>query len=369
MSFFPRFLAWLLTALFALTTFLPMLDSPQWWIRGLAFPRIHYLVALLPLIAIIWWLLPRMQRAAAAAILLGCGIYQAVMIAPYTPLNAKELNFVPSGGPDQSITAMSVNVLMENEDHAAVAKRIKEHDPDLLFLMETDKRWLKALDPVLKEFGHVIRHPKDNHYGLAFATNLKVRQAQIEYLTVSDTPSIFAELETPTGTPFRFVGLHPRPPVVGVDTQTRDDQLYFAARFARRTETPVLVMGDFNTVVWSRVAHEFKRVGEYLDPRIGRGPLPSFNAKSWLMRFPIDQLYVTPDVALVDFARGEPVGSDHFPIIAKVRIDPELAQAHNNPPHPLSSDAMVEIEKRTARHQKRLDEVDRGLPSSSASNE
>lgn len=353
------YIAVLLTLGFAVLTLLPIMEKPHWWIRVMDFPRIHYLVVLAPLLGFVWWALPLVPAVLAVAVLLGCGGYQVFRVLPYTPLAAKELRKVEDNAPGRTITAMSINVLMENDEYDTLAQRVREHAPDVLFLMETDARWVEELEPLLAEFDHVRRHPKDNHYGLVFATNLDVVDSRVEYLTVDDTPSLFAELRTKDGTVFRFIGLHPRPPTVGVDTELRDDQLYYAARFARESDIPVVVIGDFNAVAWSHPAREFKRVGEYLDARVGRGPLPSFDAKRWLMRFPIDQLYVTSEVALVDFARAEPVGSDHFPIIARLRIDPEVAAANNLRPNSLSEAELKRVEERIARHRTRLDGIER----------
>ncbi len=254
---------------------------------------------------------------------------------------------------------MSINVLMENENHSAVMERVREFDPDLLFLMETDANWINDLEPILEGFDHVIRHPKDNHYGLVFASKIPVRKSRIEYLTVSETPTAFAELEIEDGTAFRFVGLHPRSPMPGVDTDQRDDQLLYAARFARKSGMPVFIMGDFNAVAWSDFSIEFKQFGQSLDPRIGRGPVPSFDVNSWLMRFPIDQIYVTPDVAVVDFVRVSQSARITFlsspkcvlTLISQKRI---IVSWNHSP-----KIKKLTIEKRMKRHQKRLDEVDR----------
>lgn len=359
LAYFGKAIAILLVIAFAAATLLPVLNTPAWWIRGLEFPRIHFLLAVPLVVALVWWSLRGWLRWLVLAILLAATAYQGAQVFPFTPLATQELQFVEQGSVDDVVTVVALNVLMENDDHAAVAERVRQHDPDILLLMETDKHWVQALAPLLDDFGHVIRHPKDNHYGMIFATNLAVQDARVEYLTVEDTPSIFAELQAPDGTAFRFVGLHPRPPMVGVDTEQRDDQLYYAARFARDINMPVVVMGDFNAVAWSHTTQTFKRVGGYLDPRIGRRPMPSFDAESRIMRFPIDQLYVTRDVGLVDFFRGAPVGSDHFPIIAELRFDAALARRHNRQLPPPTAVFQAEIEKRVARHQRRLDAVDR----------
>ncbi|WP_099825504.1 endonuclease/exonuclease/phosphatase family protein [Oceaniglobus indicus] len=252
---------------------------------------------------------------------------------------------------------MAANVLMENDRYADLANEIARADPDVLFLMETDADWSVGLSEQLDRYPTVLRHPKDNHYGLILATRLKVRDMRVRYLTADDTPTAFAELETPDGQVFRFVGMHPQPPVPGVDTEERDAQIAYAARFARDASLPVVVMGDFNAVAWSDVSESFKTVGEYLDPRVGRGPIPSFDATNRLMRFPIDQMYVTEDVAVVQFGRGTPFGSDHFPMLADLSFDADLAARYNRPKPPFSAERERQIRRMVDAHAENLKSV------------
>ncbi|KAF0675437.1 endonuclease/exonuclease/phosphatase family protein [Profundibacterium mesophilum] len=352
------YLAFMYVTSLAMLTFtaLPFTGSHAWWIRVMDFPRFHYIAVILPLLVAAWWL-PSWHREGIMLILGGCLAYQFWRVLPYTPFVPKEIRFASEGNGDDVVTLMSSNVLMENRDYAAVRRVIEENDPDILFLMEIDQTWLDAMEPALEGYETVIRHPKDNYYGLVFATRLKMHEVRVAYLTQERTPTLFSELETDDGKRFRFVGMHPKPPTPGVDTEERDDQLFYAARFARDSNLPVVIMGDFNAVAWSHVAHKFKSVGRYLDPRIGRGPLPSFDANHRIMRFPIDQLYITPDIALISFGRGENVGSDHFPMFAKLRFDPEQAERLNKRLVPLPEDVETEIETRIARHRARLDAV------------
>ena len=141
--------------------------------------------------------------------------------------------------------------------------------------------------------------------------------SEANYLTVDDTPSVFAELESPDGSTFRFLGLHPQPPIPGVDSDERDAQILYAARFARKSGVPLVTTGDFNDAAWSDTAQSFKTLGRYLDPRVGRGFFVSFSANSWLLRCPIDQIFATEDVAMVSLHLGPHVGSNHYPVIAQ----------------------------------------------------
>lgn len=343
-------------ALFTLiAAVLPLSASNAWWIRALNMPRIQAAVfAAVGVVAVIfllsgWWLWVGVAMFGAALAV------NAVLIVPYFPLYPVEMRAADSASDE--VTILVSNVQMGNENHDTVLSLIEEVDPDILLLLETDQTWIDAMEPALVRYDTVVREPRDNYYGMTFATRLPSTDARIAYLTTSDTPSLFAELQSPGGQPFRFVGLHPRPPVPGQDTEERDAQLLYSARFAQESDIPVVVAGDLNAAAWSRSSRRFKHVGGYLDPRQGRGPLSSFDARSRLLRLPIDQIYLTRNIALVSMDRGPDIGSDHFPLITVLRVDPELARGLNDTVPPLAEDEEIEVRDKVNGQRERLREA------------
>ncbi|WP_212751901.1 endonuclease/exonuclease/phosphatase family protein [Roseovarius arcticus] len=305
------------------------------------FPRIQIAVVA-GIVLVIGLFISGPSRVLIPLLMMAVGFYQAWRVYPYTMLAKPDLELAAGG--EESIRILSSNVLMENDRHGDLIDIITKFDPDILLLMETDQIWLEALAPVLGEYSTVVREPRDDHYGMVFATRLDVNEARIVYLTSEDTPSIFAQMQGPNGTKFRFVGLHPRPPVPGESTKERDAQIYYAARFARKADVPLIAAGDFNDVAWSDTSRTFKHVGQYLDPRIGRGFFSSFDAKKFWLRFPIDQVFVTEDVAVVSLERLPFIGSDHFPMATTVRLDSSIADRLNSTPEPISEDEQKLIE-------------------------
>lgn len=328
---------WILAAAILVLTFLPFWDTNIWWVRVMTFPRLQIGIAgVLVLVAAL--MVPGRSRLLIPVLMLvACG-YQAWRIQPYTPFHDVEMKLAPPA-PDE-IRVLSANVLMENTRHDLLLKVVEDFDPDILLLMETDQTWIDAVEPALTGYSTIIREPRSDHYGMLFATRLEVDAAQIMRLTSSETPSIFAQLQGPGGSAFRFVGLHPRPPVPGQSTQDRDAQIYYAARFAVKKDVPLIAMGDFNDVAWSDTSQSFKHVGQYLDPRIGRGFFASFDAERPFLRFPIDQFYATEDVAVVSIERLANIGSDHFPMAATIRLDDALAAELNMTPAPVRESEM-----------------------------
>lgn len=202
-----------------------------------------------------------------------------------------------------------------------VADLIARTDPDVILLMETDETRALALQGALRPYPTVVSHPLSNHYGMIFATRLHIHSAKTVFLTDDQTPVLLADLKAPDGRPFHFIGLHPRPPVPGEDTDERDAQIRTAATLTRHSDHPVVVMGDFNDVAWSWSTTRFKHHGRFLDPRTGRGLMCSFDARHPILRFPIGQMYVTRGIRIASYDPCNGIGSDHFPLKARIGID------------------------------------------------
>lgn len=341
-----------IVALLAAVTLLPLSSSRRWWIRIWDFPRLHIAGAcalLLPLTP----LLDRPLSWIVAAGALAGVAWQLSWIWPFTPFARSEVRLAPDA-PD-GVTLLAVNVLQENAEHDRVLRLVDQVDPDVLLLMETDSRWMAALEPMLAAYPTVVRDPRDDFYGMVFATRLETAEAKVVRLTHDETPTLFAEIKAPNGREFVYIGLHPQPPTPdGADTDERDAQIAYAARFARRDDRPLVAMGDFNEAAWSLSAQEFRRVGGYVDPRRGRGFFSSFHAEHPLIRAPIDQVYVTADIAVVGIALGPRVGSDHFPLIARLRFEPELAMSLNRPPKPLAPSEITRLDEMVEAYRNRL---------------
>lgn len=351
---------WGLSGLLVVLTVLPVWDTTIWWIRAMDFPRVQIAV-LAGLLFVVALFCAGPARIVVPLLMIAILGYQTWRIFPYTPLARVEVG-LGAEGPD-TIRLFAANVLMDNRDYAPILEEITGEDPDILLLMETDQAWIDALEPVLARYPTVLRQPRDNYYGMVFATRLAVEDARMVHLTrAGDTPTVFAELRDAAGQAFRFIGLHPRPPLPGDSTEERDAQIRFAALFAAQSGMPLIAMGDFNDVAWSDISRMFKRVGGYVDPRIGRGFYSSFDAEKWYLRFPIDQLYMTSDVAVVSFARLGPVGSDHFPMTAAVRLDAEQAARLNIEPEPMSEKEREMTEKSVAQTRAALEAAGHRLP-------
>lgn len=222
-------------------TALSIVEWNEWWIRIWDFPRVQILLALLFAGGAALWLDRRVGRWIAPCCAVAAG-WQLYRIYPYTPPARTELAFAKAGSawPDRCFSILSLNVLESNRDYPRTAQLIDRVRPDMLLLMETDRRWAAALAPQLARYAHRLERPLGETYGMILATRLPMRDARIETIAERNTPSMHAELIA--GDPFRLIALHPRPPLPGQDAEARDAQIAIAARRAARTRLPVLMI-------------------------------------------------------------------------------------------------------------------------------
>lgn len=316
-----------------LATLAGAVPSNQWWVRIWDFPRLALFTAGIPAFLAICFSHYR-WRWPLAATLLAALAYQAGHIWPYTVLASVEARTIDVTDDEREahcFLTLSLNVLQDNRDYSRTLALIERENPDILVLMETDTAWIEAMEPALARFPHRFEVPLSNRYGLVFASRLPVSEGRMVNLTEPGTPSFHGTLRTPAGIPFRLSALHPRPPHPGQDTEERDAEIAIAAMMTRDSGMPTFTVGDFNDVGWSETSQLFRRIGRYVDPRVGRGFYATFPASLPAFRWPLDHVFFTEEFGLYSLSTGEAVGSDHLPVRAETCLVPEGSRPLNTP--------------------------------------
>ncbi|MDH5823956.1 endonuclease/exonuclease/phosphatase family protein [Luteimonas sp. RD2P54] len=347
-----------LTLLLALAALLPLLHARAWWIRGFDFPRLQLFVLSAAVLAVQLAVREFEAPTAWAVVAVNAAImlYQGWWIWPYTRLHPVEARACTEPG-HARIRLMTSNVLMTNRDAAPLLRLVRELKPDILVAVETDAWWERQLDALLDQLPHSLRRPLDNLYGMHVYSRLPLEDGEIRFLVEDDIPSAHAVVRLADGQRVAVHCLHPRPPspTEADGSAERDAELVVVGRAAAASRLPAIVTGDLNDVAWSRTTRLFRRVSGLLDPRVGRGMYNTFHARLPALRWPLDHLFHCRHFTLVEMRRLPDIGSDHFPILVELALDP----GENPPDAGLELDGEAREEARDAIEDADADDVAR----------
>lgn len=307
----------------------------QWWIRGFDFPRIQISCLIITVLILNITLLSYQDtwHYISFFLLFLSFVYQALKIYPYTPLADKQVLSYYGNDPNAMISILVSNVLTTNKRYDKLLALIQKKQPDVVLTLETDKQWEKELSVLEKIYTHTVKIPQDNLYGMHLYSKLKLEDVKVKYLIKDDIPSIHGYLRLNNKHKIKFHALHPKPPSPTEDptSTNRDAELLLIGKRVKIKEESVLVFGDLNDVAWSRTTRLFQKLSGLLDPRIGRGFYNTFHAGHRFLRWPLDHVFHTRDFTLIELARLENIGSDHFPIYIKLNYEPRAEILQDEP--------------------------------------
>jgi endonuclease/exonuclease/phosphatase (EEP) superfamily protein YafD len=320
---------WLLGGVGLVATLLPILRQTAWWIRVCDFPRLQIVAGLLLSITL-GLALPGMGGTGHTWFLVGLGlavVYQLARIWPYTPLHRKQVADAsrPDEDQDYHISLMVANVLMYNRDASRCLGHVRHLQPDIVLAVETDDWWLSQLEGITKDYPYTCHAPLANTYGMLVFSRLPLLEPQIRYILDPDIPSFHGCVRLPSGVTANLHFLHPKPPAPqeSKSSARRDAELLVVGKVIQHHDGPTIVAGDLNDVAWSHTSELFRRLSRLLDPRVGRGLLPTFHADHKLLRWPLDHVFHSAHFRLQEIKRLTHIGSDHYPIYIRLSYEPD----------------------------------------------
>lgn len=321
---------------------LSLSDNPHWFIRVWDFPRVQIIVLAWVLTFATFltgWMSDSISHSplwAAITMAISLTCWHGFRIFPYTPIAKKQAKSTATHQKSHhrkdpsTLRVVISNVKMENDQHDLWMKTIRDADPDLLIVLEADKKWVEAVASLSAEFSEQVIIPQENWYGMMMLSKLPMVDPQVRYLVQDDVPSIDAHVRMQDGHRMRVIAVHPRPPepIRGTNATARDAELTLWGLKLADEPGPTIIGGDLNDVAWSATTRLFLRISEMLDPRRGRGMFNTFHAKRFWMRYPLDHVFVSPHFTISALHLLPFVGSDHFPIQIDLCHAPERKVEH-----------------------------------------
>jgi endonuclease/exonuclease/phosphatase (EEP) superfamily protein YafD len=335
-----------LAAALIVISFLPLWWTDRWWVRLWDFPRLQ-VAALLVLVAVGLgflsvgrWRWPLLGGTAAAL------AWQISHFVAYFPPYPKQVESIEKCPPGRQVSLLNANLLMTNQDFGPLLKLVGERKPDVLLLLEPGFEWERAVKPLLGDYPFRLSEPLPNTYGMILLSRLPM-EGRVQYLLQPAVPSAYVRLRLAGGEQVDLHALHPEPPWPGDDSGERDAELVTVGRRVRDEGRAAIVMGDLNDVAWSRTSDLFRRAGGMLDPRVGRGFYPTFNANYPLLRWPLDHLFVSPHFKVMQLDLLPDIGSDHLPIFFRLCLTEHAAKRKVEPSAAPSTEAEASSEVRS----------------------
>lgn len=318
-------------------TLFPFIAVDYWWIRVFDFP--HFQLTALTLLAILAYFIrfdiKEKKDYVFMSVLIACFLFQFSKIYPYTGLAKYEVLQATDVRPESKISLFVANVLQTNDKYDKLIQQIEDNGFDVVVLTETNRRWTNALSKKLDpKFPYQVKFPLENTYGLLLYSKYKLIDPKVQFLVDDSIPSIESRILLPSQDTIQLYAIHPTPPMpqhnpVSTD---RDAELMKVALKSMNSDLPFIVVGDFNDVAWSQSTRQFQKVSGLLDMRKGRGFFNTFHAKNFLMRWPLDHIFVSEEFRVINLGRGKSIDSDHFPFYAALSFEPEGAALQKAPP-------------------------------------
>lgn len=213
------------------------------------------------------------------------------------------------------VTLYSANLLVRNTDTEAVRASIAEGQADVVVLIETPTMMLGQLDRILPD--HPYRVVESGGAYAVDGTVIASRWPVSKQVAQGGDNHLAAQVQTPLGriTVFAVHLTRPWPFQFqwGQISQTMD-----LRDKAEGVTGPLILAGDFNSVSSARIGRQIRH-------DMGLIPAPGWPG-TWPTRLPsavgmtIDQVYRTPDLALVGRRLGQPSGSDHRPVVTRLTL-------------------------------------------------
>ena len=302
-------------------------DARFWYFKVLDFPRVQVLLALL-LCLILFAVMNKRWRLSSVLFLIGLVasiVLQARLILPYTPLVNEAIETVDplSVEEGKNFSLLVANVWMKNDQAEVFLDLVYRSDPDVVLAMETNKWWIQRLTPLQERYPYKVLYPLDNTYGMALYSRLPLENTEIKFLSHERVPSIHTGVRLPDGSRFILHAVHPVPPKPSKYPDNMGEEevaLLKVGEMVARRKMPTVVAGDFNDVAWSKTSRLFGTRSRLGDVRVGRWLFNSFDATSFVLRWPLDHVYVSGEFRVLELKRLPKFGSDHFPIYVKLAM-------------------------------------------------
>ncbi|WP_119303541.1 endonuclease/exonuclease/phosphatase family protein [Dongia deserti] len=234
------------------------------------------------------------------------------------------------------LKVLSVNLWHSAAGHQRTIDALLASDADVMGLIEVTPAWRAVLGPLFAKYPYQVEcFDRDPECLTMLLSKVPIEKSFAGRIWKA-TPIVASGEILWQGRPVTVLAAHWFRPVVtsadsrwgakdpkraaymaeGLPLSRQAGQAGLLAKYLNRQPRDLILMGDLNSVPWSRVQRAFRaRTG--LDNQAGwSSSWPSF--LPWPLRLPIDHILARGHLVVTKFSTGPETDSDHFPVVAEI---------------------------------------------------
>ncbi len=282
--------------------------------------QMQYLGMVLILSAITIWL----KRSRLILLTLFClALLSAQVIPWYFP--PAQSNITPN------YRVMSTNLNVANSNATEIIKLTEKERPDLALFIEVNDSMAKQLEALKTFLPYSSNQLTPYQPGTVLYSKDPLTDFKIRKFDTNNAVNLTARVQT-KNRQLSIVAIHPLSPVKREFIHSRNKVFKAVSKYIQQQDDPVLLIGDFNTTMWSPSYRTLAHETGLKNTRKGLGIFPTWpanmsyyltpklNILAKLFQIPIDQCLTSPSLNAVKMHTGSDVGSDHLPIIVDFSI-------------------------------------------------
>src|SRR5690606_32116497 len=159
------------------------------------------------------------------------------------------------------LKVISTNIYQFNTKFKRFQNLIHKETPDIFITLESNADWEREMRALEKDYPYSEKNTLENTYGMHLYSKIPFEKVKTHHFVADDLPSIEAHFKTQKGEDFVVFAVHPPPPspTEEATSKERDGDLLSIAKRVREIRKPIIVIGDFNTVAWSKISSLFRK--------------------------------------------------------------------------------------------------------------
>lgn len=217
---------------------------------------------------------------------------------------------------DPGFSLYFANLYVRNDDVEAISQSVRQADADVVVLIEIGDGSRPAIDRMLAGYPHRVATPRAEGGAGPSSMLIASRWPLAERpMVLTHSVGVAAEVQTPSG-PVTIAGVHLTRPWPFQYQWAQIIQTQGLIEWRKGVKGPLVVAGDFNSVSSARIGRLIRSEAGLIAAPGWPGTWPSF-LPAWA-GMTIDQVYRSPDLALVERRVGRDNGSDHRPVVVQL---------------------------------------------------